>query len=73
MTRLAHTLGDFDLKYLGPERGVVSDNDIAEGHLYGLQLLTTAVELFANSDHHFPGTAWMRGLASHVVIEENVE
>jgi hypothetical protein len=51
---ITNTLADFDLQYLSPTRGIVSDFDIAEGHLYGLQLLTTAVELFADSDHLRP-------------------
>ena len=52
---LAATLSDFDIKYLHPERGIVTEDDIAEGHMYGLHLLTTGVELFAHSDHLRPG------------------
>ena len=52
---LVDTLSDFDTKYLSPERGVVTESDIAEGHIYGLHLLTTAVELFSHSDHLHPG------------------
>lgn len=52
---LADTMAAFDTRYLSPERGVVTDDDIAEGHMLGLHLLATAVELFAYTDHVHPG------------------
>jgi hypothetical protein len=55
--RLVDTLSDFDTKYLLPDRGTATEDALAEGHMYGLHLLTTAVELFAHDDHLHPGAS----------------
>jgi hypothetical protein len=51
---LLHTLHALDTQYLVPDRGVVSDDDIAEGHMLGLHLLATAIDQYAFTDAHRP-------------------
>lgn len=51
---LGAALTELDLRYLAPDRGVVLDDDIAEGHMLGLHLLATGIDQYAFMDPRHP-------------------
>lgn len=52
---LLDALRDLDTEFLAPDRGIIEDNDIAEGHRMALHLFATAFEMYSAVKPSHPG------------------